>query len=584
MNAKPWKESRSLINFGISDWEPTGEPESREIISEAKRHCPEFPFDPSPETTWIKRLSFYKDYRLVCLRSTSSENWLGSEVYGFYAPGDFRPVDGSGSTVEELNKVAPLILNSETILDYVLLRLRFELRGALDDANKKTQFLPEIVTGLEDLSRGKEKFEERELNDLARFLMSPVVETFPRKRTRKFLITVSAVVYADTGSWRSLRAKAYVSSSGNIPGDSIEVQLGRRYEGLSPRPGKAVLNVLRGRTAINIPEWYILEAAGKEGSNFPEDLVRKIENDPSVWRNTLAEKYGVVENDDVQRVILRIADLKFYKTFCLLEIQKRLSDSYMRSYALIRFHNSKADIRPLTGKSEVLHAVNADDDKPLITAATADEYLRFYCWAVPGEEGPFYIPRYLRELPFKSAPDPNVLVKILKYCSPDTKSFPITDVDNDTASKMEFPADDAAKKKACFFYLTVMSLAHFSIGATGLVSLVADEFISGDLDLEAESYGKGDLFTLVPVNRDEAEPPPGKDRPAPKHYLNAAVRGGRKDQAKPARNPKNSGQGELPDLRQDLLREGLARGLEIHEPVIFNGAYFEVEEERDKTF
>ena len=129
-----------------------------------------------------------------------------------------------------------------------------------------------------------------------------------------------------------------------------------------------VLSPLRTRTALPISEWEILWNSSRGVADRLSDaLLNKIGLERDIWYKMLFSKYGVGGSPDVLNVILRVANLAFYKSFCLLEVLEKTAESYRRSYALIRSTEHGLDIRPLNGKSHVIHKINGKDDKPRIS-------------------------------------------------------------------------------------------------------------------------------------------------------------------------------------------------------------------------
>src|SRR2546423_6945551 len=102
----------------------------KEILREVRRYCPDVQLRESEPKifprVYVGNVSFYEDYRLIALR------WRGEtekSFVGFYTKGDFRPLDQSGDAIRHLNAVAPLNLNRNNVLSYVLLRLGCEQDG-----------------------------------------------------------------------------------------------------------------------------------------------------------------------------------------------------------------------------------------------------------------------------------------------------------------------------------------------------------------------------------------------------------------------------------------------------------------------
>ncbi|MGH9422404.1 MAG: hypothetical protein ACRD3J_20675, partial [Thermoanaerobaculia bacterium] len=98
------------------------------IRREAERYCPELPFAPDAASVLESSCDWYEDYRLVRISWAAVEvNAPVTDVYAFYAPGDFRPLDATGRTIAHLNKVGPLKRTPNTTATYMALRMTLEL-------------------------------------------------------------------------------------------------------------------------------------------------------------------------------------------------------------------------------------------------------------------------------------------------------------------------------------------------------------------------------------------------------------------------------------------------------------------------
>jgi hypothetical protein len=87
------------------------------ILTEAFRYCPDLQrLAPKDPVVHAGKLAFYEDYQLARISWASGEKT--SAVLGFYAPGDFRPVDESGRAIEELNRLAPLLSDGGPVVSY----------------------------------------------------------------------------------------------------------------------------------------------------------------------------------------------------------------------------------------------------------------------------------------------------------------------------------------------------------------------------------------------------------------------------------------------------------------------------------
>lgn len=513
------------------------------IVREAIRYCPELPFERGLWETFHKELSCYEDYRLVCLATTSgSDSAVGprKEIYGFYAPGDFHPVQQSGQTFERLNALAPLKLNSETVLEYVLLRIRFELPirfsqhrltdGDADPVRRRQISLAEIVTDIADLSIDKDELDERQQKTLIGMLAAALIEMIPEgndapsevERGDEFRVSASAVIQEEENRCKLVRVRVHIALDGKLT--EIEELQSHVFTPSSARQSPPqVLFPRRTRTALPIRQWHKLD------ERLPEPLRRKLGRiDPETWHDALRERYGVGRDDAAAAPILRVAEMSFYKTFCLLEVLEPRVDYYRRTYALIRRDHGKIDIRPLNGESFVILTINAEDDKPLLDGAKIDDYLRFFCWAVQAQDGPFYLPHDIRELPFASGPTGNTLQTLRTLASPGG-SFSIREVDDDEAAKIGYPKTEMKRRRAYVVYSTGMFEAWFAITPTGQVTMVCDQQRAQNLSIDKEIFDDRDLFALDPSFGSDSSsghhrvPASGQgdaaDRPKPRHYL-----------------------------------------------------------------
>ncbi|GIV60056.1 MAG: hypothetical protein KatS3mg043_1145 [Rhodothermaceae bacterium] len=487
----PWTDPRSPDVDELFPWVRSGEAEAEVIGWEARRYCPELPFRPVPGETWTKEVAFYEDYRLVRLAPAGGDR----EVYGFYAPGDFRPLDGSGRAIERLNRLGPLNLTFRTVLDYTLLRVRLELphhlgagvawrrAGVVDDLAA----LP--VEGRAEAARAGVP------------VANPVVRMVPAWEARApagvprgdaFHVAATAVLYHEDAAWELVQVLAKVEPDGVLAVRRDALRSGR----LRPAwPGPRVFGPLRTRTAMAVRRWY---RPGEE--DLPEALQRRLGDTPGAWHTLLRERYGLGEEGSSRHpVLLRVADLAFYRTFCLLEVLERRPDGYRRSYALARMRRDGPELRPLNGSSAVIHETNDEPDELLLNEETADEYLRFFCWAVHGDEGPFYLPASLRELPLRAAPSR-------------AQRDLLHDVRFGVHAHPPFEAS-VVRRRAHLLYGAMVFKAWFQLKAGGEVEMVEDarQEELGELPVDSERFDEGDLFRLRETAQETAETPEGQD-------------------------------------------------------------------------
>ena len=166
---KPWNEPASSDDESTL-WKHLEADRAQNIEREALRYCPEFPFKPSVPQTWGKKVSFYKDYSLVRLASDAgSEDALPPiKSMVFMHRVIFALWMEFGRTFEQLNRIAPICLTKENVMDYVLLRFRIELPvifGGSEGVGMSGGGLSEIVTALQDLPFGKNENNPRITRD-----------------------------------------------------------------------------------------------------------------------------------------------------------------------------------------------------------------------------------------------------------------------------------------------------------------------------------------------------------------------------------------------------------------------------------
>lgn len=125
----------------------------------------------------------------------------------------------------------------------------------------------------------------------------------------------------------------------------------------------------------------------------------------------------------------------------------------------------------LNGTSPPIHEVNAKAPIQL-NAQNILDYLRFFCFFVRGDEGPFYI--------LESTEDPIVDVEMDQT----TRS-----VFDGTVRPMTLEGVDKDGRFLCdclIWYSNAMFIAKFSVEPTGMVHMLDDEPIAGDLSVKVD--------------------------------------------------------------------------------------------------
>ncbi len=175
-------------------------------------------------------------------------------------------------------------------------------------------------------------------------------------------------------------------------------------------------------------------------------------------------KYKV--NADSTKVSWRM--LPFYESVALIRVQDA---NWVKPNLVVYYLTDQGNLFRLNGTSPPIHEVNAK--APIkVTEENVLEYLRFFCFFVRGEEGPFYIAEDMS--------DPNLP----------------TDMDDTTKSVFEGilrPISYEGKNdqghylcNAVVFYSNALFYADFSVQPSGIIEMLDDEPITSDLPTKVD--------------------------------------------------------------------------------------------------
>lgn len=160
--------------------------------------------------------------------------------------------------------------------------------------------------------------------------------------------------------------------------------------------------------------------------------------------------------------------LPFYETVALI----RVKDPGWASPNLnIYYLTDQGNLFRLNGTSPPIHEVNAKAPIKL-NENNILEYLRFFCFFVRGEDGPFYIA--------ESMDDPN----IPRNMDDETRA-----VIEGTVREAEFKGVNDQKHYLCdavVFYSNALFIANFAVQPTGMIEMLDDEPIAGELPVRIE--------------------------------------------------------------------------------------------------
>jgi hypothetical protein len=160
--------------------------------------------------------------------------------------------------------------------------------------------------------------------------------------------------------------------------------------------------------------------------------------------------------------------LPFYDNVALIRVR---DPNWVNKKLNIYYLTDQGNLFRLNGTSPPIHEVNAK--APIkVTEANVLDYLRFFCFFVRGEEGPFYIA--------ESMEDPNMPVGM----DDTTRS-----VVEGTVRPCTFEGMNEQGHYLCeavVFYSNALFIANFAVQPTGMIEMLDDEPIAADLPVRVE--------------------------------------------------------------------------------------------------
>ncbi|MEZ4803251.1 MAG: hypothetical protein R2797_10800 [Gelidibacter sp.] len=202
----------------------------------------------------------------------------------------------------------------------------------------------------------------------------------------------------------------------------------------------------------------------------------------------IKEEYNYIFNDnkdfDLQ---LWVASLSFSKTYNLVEVGFNHNFQNKRFYLIFDFNwadpfNFRSSI--IDGSSDFIHNVWSNQtektgkDFTIETEQDVREYVKFFCWAVEGDEGHFILPINIIEMPWASRPNQINLKQIES---------------NDYKISKTGEADDIiySIKNVQVVYGKAIFKAEFSLPTkNGYIAMVDDEPIEAELPFKCQHFLK----------------------------------------------------------------------------------------------
>lgn len=160
--------------------------------------------------------------------------------------------------------------------------------------------------------------------------------------------------------------------------------------------------------------------------------------------------------------------LPFYETVALIRVR---DPSWANQKLNIYYLTDQGNLFRLNGTSPPIHEVNAK--APIkITQDNVLEYLRFFCFFVRGEEGPFYVAESMEDTNMPAQMDDTTRSVIEGTIRPATF---------EGVNEQGHMLCDAV-----VFYSNALFIANFAVQPTGMIEMLDDEPIAADLPVRVD--------------------------------------------------------------------------------------------------
>lgn len=160
--------------------------------------------------------------------------------------------------------------------------------------------------------------------------------------------------------------------------------------------------------------------------------------------------------------------LPFYDQVALVRVTDK---NWTPSNLTVYYLTSQGKLTRLDGTSPPIHMINAE--APIkVTDDNVLEYLRFFCFFVRGEDGPFLISEDINDPAMPRAIDPQTRKVIEGTLRPATYEGK-----NDQG---HFLCD------AIVFYSNALFIANFAIEPTGMIQMLDDDPVAADLPVRVD--------------------------------------------------------------------------------------------------
>ena len=439
------------------DWVPLDAAGREALARDWNQYLPRPPLALESARVSVARLPFYDDYRLLRVEA-------GESAWFLHAPGDLRPLDASARAIDRVNLVAPLVLDSRSVIPYLLLRLAFTLSIVAPGAAG-----------------------QRGLLLLAPALLSDAHPADP----------AAAHPDADTAQITTAPAGDRQRPAGAAVDDAWRVALSIALPtagGPTPARLEAVVSPTGATTVVRIDA---LTTANRLPAHSPTALTcPRIRPAPAwiTWQSPSPELRAELERIldpwkiDLQAATLRLADPGFHRRYRLLEITEPGPTGWRRSYAMVAPFEPGLDepVIALDGTSPPIHRVNALPDEFQANEQNVDAYLAFFCWAVQGEEGSFLIPANLHSLPWRRAPEAGIKAVLERDFD---WGFHLVPEQEDQARGLSPRVPGEHRRRVIMAYSNALFDALLAVKPDGMVDMLDDTPRMVDLPIRGERFG-----------------------------------------------------------------------------------------------
>lgn len=450
------------------DWTPLDAAGRQALARDWNLYLPRPPLALDSARVSVAKLAFYRDYRLLCVEA-------GECAWFLHAPGDLRPLDASVRAIDRVNLIAPLALDSRSVVPYLLLRLAFTLSieapGAADQRGGLRLATALPIDGDPTGSSAARTIAA------AQIAMAPASDPHrpPESGVDDAWRVELQVALPATDGPTPARLEAIVSPTGattviQITALAPETRL--------PLASPTALPCPRIRPA---PAWLDWQSPSAE---LRAELERLL--DP--WKI------------DAQAATLRIADPGFHRRYRLLELTEPGPTGWRRSYAMIAPFETALEepVVALDGTSPPIHRVNALPGEFQANEQSVDAYLAFFCWAVQGEEGSFLIPASLRSLPWRRAPEAGIMAVLEQDF--DWGFHPVSE-DDDATLGLPARVPGEHRRRVLIAYSNALFEALLAVKPDGMVDMLGDTPRIAELPILGERFGSPRLAVLKRYRR-----------------------------------------------------------------------------------